>query len=234
MNFLSVVSRIIELFSNYRNAIFKAIGKTIAIAVVAFAIGLVLGTIIAIIRVVPKKKNIPLIILDKICAAYVTVIRGTPVVVQLLLMYFAIIPLIIKDSNALVVAMVVFGLNSSAYMSEIMRAGFQSVDKGQTEAGRTLGLSYRKTMISIVFPQAIKNIIPTILNELISLLKETSVAGYITVVDITFAIQKIIANEYSALEPYLLLAVIYLVLVGVLTIPVKVLERKMRKNDQNN
>ena len=234
MNYLSIVSRIFELLINYRTVIFKAIGKTLAIAIVAFVIGLFLGTLIAIIRIVPKNKNVPLIILDKICAVYVTVIRGTPIVVQLLLMYFAIIPLIIKNSNELIVAMIVFGLNSGAYMSEIMRAGFMSVDKGQTEAGRTLGLSYSKTMFSIVFPQAIKNILPTILNELISLLKETSVAGYITVIDITFAIQKIISNEYSALEPYLLLAIIYLVLVGILTIPVKLLERNMRKNDQNN
>ena len=154
-------------------------------------------------------------ILDKICIGYTAVIRGTPVVVQLLLMYFGI--LASTGLNAIVVAIIVFGLNSSAYMSEILRAGIMSVDSGQTEAGRTLGLSYMKTTTSIVMPQAFKNTLPTILNELISLLKETSVAGFITVADITFISQRIVTNEYTALAPYLILAIIYFIIVVILS-----------------
>lgn len=168
--------------------------------------------------------------LERIGDVYITIIRGTPVVVQLLLMYFAILAQ--TGIPALYVAIIVFGINSSAYMAEIIRAGILSIDKGQMEAGRSLGMSYITTMIRVVLPQAIKNIIPTMLNEFIALLKETSVAGYITVIDVTMATQRIVAREYEALVPYIILAVIYLIIVLIFTLLVKAIERRMRKSDR--
>lgn len=228
---MEFVKKIIYIISEYSVSLLNGLKNTIIIALVAFLIGLILGSLIAIVRIVPKKDNFILKVLDKICGVYVTIIRGTPVVVQLLLMYFGI--LASTNLNALTVAIIVFGLNSSAYMSEIIRAGILSVDKGQMEAGRTLGLSYFKTMKSIILPQAIKNTVPTILNELIALLKETSVAGYITVIDVTMAVQRIVSNEYEALAPYIVLAIIYLIVVGILTIIVKMIERRLRHSDNS-
>ena len=226
---MKFIKDIIYIITNYSSSLLNGLKNTLIIALLAFVIGLVLGSLIAICRIGSKKENVFLKILDKICAVYVTVIRGTPVVVQLLLMYFGVLAL--SNLGALSIAIIVFGLNSSAYMSEIIRSGILSVDKGQ--AGRTLGLSYSKTMKSIVFPQAIKNAIPTILNELIALLKETSVAGYITVIDLTMAVQRIVANEYEALVPYTVLAIIYLIIVGILTLGVKAIERRLRRNDSS-
>lgn len=228
---MKFIKYIIYIITNYSSSLLNGLKNTLIIALLAFVIGLVLGSLIAICRIGSKKENVFLKILDKICAVYVTVIRGTPVVVQLLLMYFGVLAL--SNLGALSIAIIVFGLNSSAYMSEIIRSGILSVDKGQMEAGRTLGLSYSKTMKSIVFPQAIKNAIPTILNELIALLKETSVAGYITVIDLTMAVQRIVANEYEALVPYTVLAIIYLIIVGILTLGVKAIERRLRRNDSS-
>lgn len=228
---MEFIKKIIYIITQYLPSLLNGLKNTIIIALFAFFIGLVLGCLIAIVRIVPKKDNLVFKLLDKICGIYVTIIRGTPVVVQLLLMYFGV--LASTNLNALTVAVIVFGLNSSAYMSEIIRAGILSVDKGQMEAGRTLGLSYFKTMKSIVLPQAIKNTVPTILNELIALLKETSVAGYITVIDVTMAVQRIVSNEYEALAPYIVLAIIYLIVVGILTIIVKMIERRLRHSDNS-
>lgn len=228
---MEFIKKIIYIISEYSVSLLNGLKNTVIIALVAFLIGLILGCLIAIVRIVPKKDNLVLKILDKVCGVYVTIIRGTPVVVQLLLMYFGV--LASTNLNALTVAIIVFGLNSSAYMSEIIRAGILSVDKGQMEAGRTLGLSYFKTMKSIILPQAIKNTVPTILNELIALLKETSVAGYITVIDVTMAVQRIVSNEYEALAPYIVLAIIYLIVVGILTIIVKMIERRLRHSDNS-
>lgn len=228
---MEFIKKIIYIITQYLPSLLNGLKNTIIIALFAFFIGLVLGCLIAIVRIVPKKDNLVLNLIDKICGIYVTIIRGTPVVVQLLLMYFGV--LASTNLNALTVAIIVFGLNSSAYMSEIIRAGILSVDKGQMEAGRTLGLSYFKTMKSIVLPQAIKNTVPTILNELIALLKETSVAGYITVIDVTMAVQRIVSNEYEALAPYIVLAIIYLIVVGILTIIVKMIERRLRHSDNS-
>lgn len=228
---LNFFEKVVYILDNYTPALLEGLGNTLLITILAFIIGLVLGCVIAIIRIVPKKGNVILNILDKICIGYTAVIRGTPVVVQLLLMYFGI--LASTGLNAIVVAIIVFGLNSSAYMSEILRAGIMSVDSGQTEAGRTLGLSYMKTTTSIVMPQAFKNTLPTILNELISLLKETSVAGFITVADITFISQRIVTNEYTALAPYLILAIIYFIIVVILSSGVKLIERRLRVSDRN-
>ena len=134
---------------------------------------------------------------------------------------------------ALAVAIIAFGLNSGAYVAEIMRSGIMSIEKGQMEAGRSLGLSYSMTMIKIILPQAIKNTIPTLLNEFIALLKETSVAGYITVIDVTMATQRIVAKEYQALAPYMILAAIYLIVVTILTLIVKQLEKRLRRSDRS-
>jgi His/Glu/Gln/Arg/opine family amino acid ABC transporter permease subunit len=221
--------QIIDVLSKYYLLLLKGLRNTLIIAPLAFIIGLVLGTIIALIRVSSKKHHIVLYVLDKICSLYVTVVRGTPVVVQLLLMYFGIFAA--SSIPAIVVAIIVFGLNSTAYMAEIMRASILSIDKGQIEASRALGLSNVKTMLAIVMPQCIKHSLPTILNELIALLKETSVAGYITVIDLTMATQRIVSVEYIALAPYICLALIYLVIVSILTFGVKLIERKLRKND---
>lgn len=219
------------IVGKYALVLARALGNTILIATSAFVIGIIIGTIVATIKVMPKKKtSIVLIILEKIGDFYVGVVRGTPVVVQLLLLYFAI--LVPLGLPAIVVAIIAFGLNSGAYVAEIMRSGILSVDQGQMEAGRSLGLSYTMTMIKIILPQAIKNTIPTLLNEFITLLKETSVAGYITVIDLTMATQRIVSKEYQALAPYMVLAAIYLIIVTILTISVRQIEKRLRKSDK--
>lgn len=228
---VELIKKIFNILSEYYPLLFKGLLNTLIIALCSFIIGIVVGCIVAIVEIIPAKRNVFIYALKGIAKAYVTVVRGTPVVVQLLLMYFAI--LAPTKLPALVVAIIVFGLNSGAYMSEIMRAGILSIDKGQMEAGRTLGLSYSTTMTKIILPQAVKNSLPAVVNELIALLKETSVAGYITVLDVTTATQRIVANEYTALAPYLTLAVVYLLIVGILTIFMKFIERKLRKSDNS-
>ncbi|MCM1306087.1 MAG: amino acid ABC transporter permease [Firmicutes bacterium] len=203
----------------------------------AFLIGVLLGTLIAIVKVTPKYNNWFLKILDKICDVYVMIIRGTPVVVQLLLMYFGLLAqsaLTHSQGGTLFIAILVFGLNSAAYQSEYIRAAIMSIDKGQMEAGRALGMSYSSTMLRVVIPQATKNVVPTMGNELITLLKDTSVAGYITVIDVTFAVQSIVATNYKALVDYMILAVIYLIIVLIVTVILKLIEKKLRAHDNGN
>lgn len=223
-----------SVFAKYHMQLLSGLGNTLIIAFSAFLIGIVLGTLIAVVKVVPKYSNWVLKILEKICDIYVTIIRGTPIVVQLLLMYFGLLAqsaLTQSESGTLLIAVIVFGLNSGAYQSEYIRAALQSVDKGQLEAGRALGLSYSTSMFRVVIPQAAKNIVPTMGNELITLLKDTSVAGYITVIDVTFAVQRIVARNYMALVDYIILAVIYLVLVLIVTILLRMLEKYLHRND---
>ena len=223
-----------SVFAKYNMQLLSGLGNTLIIAFSAFLIGIVLGTLIAVVKVVPKYSNWFLKILEKICDIYVTIIRGTPIVVQLLLMYFGLLAqsaLTQSESGTLLIAVIVFGLNSGAYQSEYIRAALQSVDKGQLEAGRALGLSYSTSMFRVVIPQAAKNIVPTMGNELITLLKDTSVAGYITVIDVTFAVQRIVARNYMALVDYIILAVIYLVLVLIVTILLRMLEKYLHRND---
>lgn len=212
----------------------SGLGNTLIIALCAFCIGVVLGTLIAIVKVVPKYNKWYLKILDKICDVYVTVIRGTPIVVQLLLMYFGLLAqsaLTHTSQGTLFIAVLVFGLNSAAYQSEYIRGALMSIDKGQLEAGRAVGLTYSTTMMRVVIPQAAKNVIPTMGNELITLLKDTSVAGYIAVIDVTFAVQRIVARNYMALVDYMILAVIYLIIVLIVTLLLKWLEKQLHKND---
>lgn len=164
---------------------------------------------------------------------YVAFFRGTPMVVQLLFIYFVIFPAIgLGLMQAEIVGIIIFGLNSGAYVSEIMRGGILSVDKGQTEAGRALGLTSSKTMLKIVIPQAIKNVIPTIGNEFISLLKETSVLSFIGVMDITKAFREIGGANYEYTIPYLILATAYLLLVLGASAIVKLIERRLRASDK--
>lgn len=204
---------------------------TVEVAVFGLLIGILIGTIIAIIKVVPRS-SIIVRILDKIGVAYVALFRGTPMVVQLLVAYWVILPLLGWDVAAKAVAIIMFGLNSGAYVSEIMRSGIQSVDKGQMEAGRALGLSFWKTMIKIIIPQSVKNILPTLGNEFISLIKETSVLSFIAIVDLTKAFKQLGDGNYNYIIPYLMLAIVYLILVLIITALVKLLERRLRASDK--
>lgn len=208
--------------------------NTLLIAVIGLVIGIVIGTLIAIVKVAPKYKKV-MKVLDKICDAYVSIFRGTPIVVQLLVAYYVLLPMLsISGVSALAVGIVVFGLNSGAYVSEIMRGGINSVDSGQLEAGRALGLSYNQTMIRIVIPQALKNILPTLGNEFISLIKETSVVSFITIVDLYTAFNTIGTNTYSVVVPYLFMAVIYVLLVVIISLLIKLIERRLAKNDRSH
>ncbi len=207
--------------------------NTLVIAVVGLAIGIIIGTLIAIVKVMPKYKRFPKI-LDSICNFYVGLFRGTPVVVQLLVAYYVVLPLIGLNMPALNVCVLVFGLNSGAYVSEIMRGGIMSVDPGQMEAGRALGLSYRVTMLKVVVPQAFKNILPTLGNEFIALIKETSVVSFVGAADLYLAFNYIGTNSYEFMVPYLVMALIYIVLVIVISWLIKVMERRLRKSDRRN
>lgn len=206
--------------------------NTIKVAVIGLIIGIVIGTIIAVVKVAPKYKLV-IRILDKICSVYIAIFRGTPMVVQLLLAYYVLLPsLKIIDVDSIVVGIVVFGMNSGAYVAEIMRGGLNSVDKGQMEAGRAVGLSYNTTMLKIIIPQAIKNILPTLGNEFITLIKETSVLSFITVYDLYTALSTIGSKNYEKMVPYIVMAVIYIVLVLMITLLVKILENIFARSDK--
>lgn len=207
--------------------------NTVAIAVVGLALGIFIGTVIAAVRVMPKYKRLPRI-LDAVCDVYTAFFRGTPMVVQLLLGYYVLFPLLGVKFSSLATCMIIFGLNSGAYVSEIMRGGIQSVDIGQTEAGRAMGLSYPVTMLRIVVPQAIKNILPTLGNEFITLIKETSVVSFVGAVDLFTAFRYIGANNYEYMVPYLVMALIYIVMIMMIALGVKLLERRMGRSDRRS
>ena len=207
---------------------------TLQIAVFGLIIGIVIGTLIGIVRVMPKYKLIPRI-LDKICVCYVELFRGTPIVVQLLIGYWVLLPALgISVNSGVSVAIAVFGLNSGAYVSEIMRGGLNSVDAGQLEAGRAVGLPYSVAMLKIVIPQAIKNILPTLGNELIALVKDTSVVSFVAAVDLYKTFNEIGNRTYEYLMPYLAMALIYIVLVALISLGIKLMERSLRKSDRRN
>lgn len=205
--------------------------NTAYIALIGFAIGVIIGSAIAIVKVASKRNGF-LNFLSKIGDVYVFFFRGTPIIVQLLLVYYVIFPLMNVSVDKLVVAIVTFGLNSGAYVSEIMRSGIMSVDKGQLEAGRALGLSYPSAMARIVLPQALKNSLPALGNELIALVKDTSVAGFIAVFDLTQAFKAIGSSSYEYMVPYMVLALFYLAIVSVITVCIKLVERRLRKSEQ--
>ena len=221
--------QLIEL-EGYKNVLI-GLKNTALIAVFGLLIGMLLGCLIATCKILPKT-NKPIKILSGVVDVYVAVFRGTPMVVQLLLLHFVIFPAFGLDISSVAEATLAFGLNSAAYVSEIIRGGILSIDIGQTEAGRALGLNYGQTMIKIVLPQAIKNVIPTLGNEFIALLKETSVVSFIAVVDITKAFQNIANSTYEYIIPYIMLAVVYLVLVLVVTGLIKLIERRLRASDK--
>ncbi len=211
----------------------EGLRNTILIAVLGLIIGILIGTIIAAVRVIPKYKLFPRI-LNGICSLYVGFFRGTPIVVQLLVFYYVMMPLMGIHISRLQVAIFVFGLNSGAYISEIMRGGILSVDPGQMEAGRAVGLGYWTTMLKIVIPQAVKNILPTLGNEFIALIKETSVVSFVGATDLYVAFNYIGSNNYEFMVPYLVMAIIYIVLVLIISLGIKIMERSLRKSDRRN
>ena len=206
----------------------EGLGNTLLISVVACAIGLILGAIIAIAKYFSAgKTGLGWRVLGAVANLYTTVIRGTPVMLQLLIIYGLAI-----WSEGLYTCFIGFGLNSAAYVSEIIRAGIGSVDQGQMEAGRSLGLSQLATMRCIVFPQAVKNILPAMFNEFISLIKETSIAGYVAVLDLTKA-ATIVNSRVANLIPHCITAVAYLIMVIGLSQVQKRLERRLARSDRN-
>ena len=210
----------------------KGLSNTLIISICAALLGILIGFLIAIIRTTHdnnKKKNVFLDVLNIFAKVYLTVIRGTPATVQLLIMYYIIMS---NSTNKILIAIMTFGINSGAYVAEIVRSGIQSIDKGQFEAGRSLGLSYAKTMWFIIVPQAFKNVLPALANEFITLLKETSISGYIALNDLTRAGDIIRSLTYETFFPLFTVAAIYLLMVMVLTHLVGKLERRLKKNER--
>ena len=208
--------------------IVDGLGNTLKITLFAVIIGIALGFLVAVIRSTYEKTG-GLKVLNALCKIYLTVIRGTPVLIQLLIIYFVVCGSVKIDK--VFVAVMAFGINSGAYVAEIFRSGIMSIDNGQFEAGRSLGFNYRQTMIYIVMPQAFKNVLPALCNEFIVLLKETSVAGYIAIQDLTKGADIIRSRTYSAFMPLIAAAVIYLVMVMIFTYFVQKLERRLRSSD---
>ena len=203
---------------------------TALISIFAMLLGIVLGLIVAVGKVTAAN-NKKLWIIGKICDLYTTVIRGTPVMVQLLIIYNLIFTS--PNTNEIVVGAVCFGINSGAYVAEIFRAGIESIDRGQMEAGRSLGLNYLQTMKLIIVPQAVKNILPALGNELIVLIKETSVAGVIAVTDLTKAAQYVGSVTFDILTPLLIAALVYLIIVVGLTKALRAFERRLAQSDHH-
>ena len=201
---------------------------TIEISLLAILLGVVIGILVAIINVTARERK-GLKWLSLVCSLYINIIRGTPLMVQLLI--FANLIFVSRENNEVVIGAVCFGINSGAYVAEIIRAGIESIDKGQTEAGRSLGLNGMQTMGYIVLPQAVKNILPALGNEFIVLIKETSVAGVIAVTDLTKAAQYVGSRTWDILTPLLIAAVIYLIIVLGLTKLLGVFERRLGKSD---
>ena len=214
----------------------QGLGTTIEITIFAVILGIFLGMVIAVIRSSYDKNaadmhgfsKVIFSVLNFISKLYLTIIRGTPVVVQLLIMYYIIFA---ASNNKLFVAILAFGLNSAAYVAEIFRSGIMSIDAGQFEAGRAMGLNFVQTMVHIIIPQAFKNVLPALANEVIVLLKETSVAGYVAMTDLTRAGNMIRGVTFSAFMPLIAVALIYLVIVMILTKLVSMLERRLRASD---
>ena len=234
-NFGQKVSKFIEIFieQNGYVRVLEGLKNTLLIAVIGLIIGIVLGTLIATVRVIPKYKVLPRV-LNGICSFYVGLLRGTPMVVQLLVFYYVLLPIIGVKMTGVQVSMMVFGLNSAAYISEIMRSGIMSVDAGQLEAGRAVGLSFSVSMVKIVIPQAVKNILPTLGNEFIALIKETSVVSFVGAADLYVAFNYIGSNSYEFMVPYLVMAIIYIVIVLLISGGIKLMERSLRKSDRRN
>lgn len=230
---MDFINKVIELFSTqkYMDSIFEGLQTTLIISVLAALLGLVLGTVVAIVTIAKKT---PWMRIPKfLCNLYITVIRGTPMALQLFIMAYVVFA--IRGFPMIVTATLAFGINSGAYVAENIRAGILSVDIGQTEAGRALGLPGKTTMLKIVIPQAIKNVIPAIGNELIALIKETSIVSMIGMYDLTMA-AKIIGsgnNMASYIVPMAVVAMFYLAIVYLLTFAIKMIEKRLRASDKH-
>ena len=205
----------------------SGLGITLEIALFAGILGIIIGTVAALMKLSTTEDGKPTI-LNYIASVYVDVIRGTPSVLQLLIMWFIVMA---SSNNGILVASLSFGINSGAYVSEIVRGGILAVDKGQMEAGRSLGLSKAKTMRCIVLPQAMKNVIPPLGNEFITLIKETAIVGYVSLSDLTRVANQIASRTYDAFMPLIGAAVIYFIVIKILTILLGKLERRMRRSD---
>lgn len=225
----------VEIFvhQNGYQKVVEGLQNTVLIAVCGLIIGIFIGVIIAAVRVVPKYKVLPRV-LNAICSVYVGFFRGTPIVVQLLVFYYVMLPIFDLHMTGVQVSIFVFGLNSGAYISEMMRAGILSVDAGQMEAGRAVGLGFATSMYKIVIPQAIKNILPTLGNEFIALIKETSVVSFVGAADLYVAFNYIGSNSYEFMVPYLVMAGIYIVIVMAISLGIKLMERSLRKSDKRS
>ena len=228
---LDIVSKFKNNFvqDNRWKYIVKGLKNTLVIAVGSAVLGLLLGFLVAFIRTTHDKKN-SLGILNWLCKLYLTIVRGTPTMIQLLIMYYVVFKSVNVDK--VLVAIIAFAINSGAYVAEIMRSGIMAVDNGQFEAGSSLGLNYRITMLFIFLPQAIKNILPALCNEFITLLKETSICGYIGLNDLTRGGDIIRSNTFDAFMPLVLVALIYLLMVQLLTLGVAKIERRLRNNER--
>ena len=229
-NKLDTFFRYLFDYGNYKTVLL-GLKNTLVIAVCGLLIGIVIGSFIAALKVGGTRNKV-VHAFAYVGDAYTGLFRGTPIIVQLIIFHF----IIFRGSgiNTLLEAVIVFGLNSGAYVAEIMRGGILSVDIGQLEAGRTLGLSYTTTMLKVVIPQAVKNVIPTLGNELIALTKDTSVAGYVATMDLNAAFTAIAGATYDYLVPYLFLALVYLILVVLITVLIRFVERRMRKSERRN
>jgi His/Glu/Gln/Arg/opine family amino acid ABC transporter permease subunit len=226
--FLSNFNKTLIVEGRYK-LFLTGIKNTIIIAFFATLIGIIIGLFVAVIRY-SAKNNKKFFIVDKICSLYVAVIRGTPVVVQLLIMYYTIFS---NLDNSVLIAIMTFGINSGAYVAEIARAGIESIDKGQMEAGLSLGLNSNKTMFLIIMPQAIKNIVPAWGNEFIALLKETSVVGFVPVIDLTNAGNIIRSRTFDPFFSLYTVALGYLIMVLGMGAVQKRLERRFSQSDRN-
>lgn len=230
--FARVAADFVQTFidANRWRVLLKSFGVTMELTALALCVGVVLGVLVAVVRAthdqmaLRQRSNPALSVLNGVCKLYLTVIRGTPVMVQLLIMYFIVFA---NSTNTILTATITFGVNSGAYVAEIIRSGIMSIDKGQMEAGRSLGLSYVETMWQIIIPQAVKNILPALGNEFIALLKETSIVNVIGMRDITKWAINVQGRTYQAFMPFIGIAVIYLVVVIILTKLVAMLERRL-------
>ena len=227
---MSWLEQLYETFivdDNYKY-ILEGLGNTLAITFGALIIGVLLGSAIAVAKYY-SEGNPKLKIISVICDIYTTVVRGIPVTVLLLIFFY----IVLVSAEGVTVAIIAFGINSGAYMAELIRSGINAVDRGQAEAARSLGMSKWQSMYSIIFPQAIKNILPAIGNECIALLKETSVAGYVAVIDLTRGANLIRNNTFDAINPLLLSALIYLALVVAMTKLLSIFEKRLRKSERH-
>ena len=229
------IDRFLEILieKNGYVTVIEGLQNTLMIAITGLIIGILIGTLIATVRVLPKYKVLPRI-LNAVCTFYVELFRGTPMVVQLLIFYYVLFPIMGVKMDGVQVSMLVFGLNSGAYISEIMRSGIQSVDIGQMEGGRSVGLSFGTTMMKIVIPQAFKNILPTLGNEFIALIKETSVVSFVGAADLYKAFNVIGTNSYEFMVPYIVMALIYIVMVLIISFAIKLMERSLGRSDRRN